>query len=528
MKEYQEMNMTTGKFDNYIIMYDTIPGGTGYLEKLSKPEAFTELLKRAYKRISECTCQHSGKDGCYHCILTYSNQFEQNKLSRSRAEELFARILEKSGKWEVVNGSLGNINKNGGLEESELEERFIRSLIRYCDKKDNWNLNVESAYGKKYYTLSISEGDTIKGYEIRNQIWLGTSNGVAKETRTDFLIKCTTWKQQTQDGVVDMDISAIPSIAIYLDGYHYHGVKTDKAIRFFGDVEKRQAIAESSQYMPWSLSWEDLDLFDKDGVNYDSLHMDSSFKASKDMVKAQFGSASQFNSCANNMERLLWVLTNLESKHNLQKDVAKYFIEYNKNIQGAIHSGNEQGSFLNSSDNYVFSETPTQDNFFFTSEIAKDTVWCKTRIAVSPDTSVSYKMLTSSQDEELDKEMWSHFLRLHNLLALTDNMYVGAEDENTETGTRDAQNVNDLLDVYCYEELEDIIRWLVENGVWIDPNGCCSITKDDAEYANASMVINEYKVAIDPFGDIDRKHFEEEGYTVISSDDLETLKTIIK
>jgi len=124
--------------------------------------------------------------------------------------------------------------------------------------------------------------------------------------------------------------------------------------------------------------------------------------------------------------------------------------------------------------------------------------------------------------------MWSHFLRLHNLLALTDNMYVGAEDENTETGTRDAQNVNDLLDVYCYEELEDIIRWLVENGVWIDPNGCCSITKDDAEYANASMVINEYKVAIDPFGDIDRKHFEEEGYTVISSDDLETLKTIIK
>ena len=58
--------------------------------------------------------------------------------------------------------------------------------------------------------------------------------------------------------------------------------------------------------------------------------------------------------------------------------------------------------------------------------------------------------------------MWSHFLRLHNLLALTDNMYVGAEDENTETGTRDAQNVNDLLDVYCYEELEDIISWLVD------------------------------------------------------------------
>jgi hypothetical protein len=52
--------------------------------------------------------------------------------------------------------------------------------------------------------------------------------------------------------------------------------------------------------------------------------------------------------------------------------------------------------------------------------------------------------------------------------------------------------------------------------------------KDDAVFANALMVINKYKIAIDPLGEIDKKHFEEEGYTVISSDDIETLKTIIK
>ena len=525
MKEYQEMNMATGKFDNYLVMYDTIPGGTGYLEKLSNPEEFTELLKRAYKRIAECTCQHRGKDGCCHCILTYANQFEQSKLSRSRAEELFARILEKSDKWEVVNGSLGNINKSGSLEESELEERFVRSLTRYCDKQDGWEFKVESAFGKKYYTMTIEEGDIIKGFEIRPQIWLGTSQGIAKETRTDFLIKCTSYKKLTTDGKVDMDVMAIPSIAVYLDGYQFHGVKTGKKIRFFSDVEKRQSIADSSQYIPWTLSWEDLDLFDKDqkdGVNVknDSLHMDSSYNTTKQFVKAQFKSSSGFDSLANNMERLLWVMQTIESKYSLQVEAAKYFIEFNKNLQSALRSGNEIVGFLNQGSDFTFVETPTQDNFFFTSEIAKNTKWCTLNLAIHPDATLQYNLMTKEQDEDLDKQLWNHFWRLHNLLSLTENKPV--EDVSSTK-----QNVDELLDVYCYEELEEIIKWLVDNDIWIDPEGCCSIMKDDAEYAGASMVINDYKIAIDPFGDTDRKNFESEGYTVISSDEIEKLKSII-
>lgn len=520
MKEYQEMNMTTGKFDNYIVMYDTIPGGTGYLEKLSKPEAFTELLKRAYKRIAECTCRHSGKDGCYHCILTYANQFEQSKLSRQRAEELFARIIEKSERWEVVNGSLGNINKNGGLEESELEERFVRSLTRYCDSKEDWSFTIDSAFGKKFYTLSISEGNEIRGFEIRPQVWLGTANGIGTESRTDFLIKCTSWKKQTPEGLAEMDSTVIPSFAIYLDGYQYHAVKTGKKIRFFGDVQKRQAIAESAQYIPWTLSWEDLDLFDKRGVNYDSLHLNNDFRVAKDMVRGQYGSNSQINECANNMERLLWSLAKIESKHSLQPEVAKLFMEFNRNMQSAIHSGNEIGAYLKKGNSYVFTEQVTPDSYFFTSDIANDAPWCKTILAIHPDFNISYNVQLTEQEDNLDKEKWSHFLRLHNLLSLTENMPVETNEETT-------QSVDDLLEVYCYEELEEIIRWLVENHIWVDPEGCCSIMKDDAEFASASMVLGKYKIAIDPFGDADKRNFESEGYTVINSDDIDTLKSII-
>lgn len=520
MKEYHEMNMTTGKFDNYIVMYDTIPGGTGYLEKLSTPKEFTKLLKLAYQRISECACQHNGKDGCYHCILTYSNQFEQSKLSRSKAEELFARNIEKSEKWEVVNGSLGNINKSGGLEESELEERFIRSLERYCEKHDNWSFNVESAFGKKYYTISVIEGDNTKGYEIRPQVWLGTSQGIAKETRTDFLIKCTSWRKQTSDGIENIDVSVVPAIAVYLDGYQYHGVKTGRKIRFFGDIEKRQAIAESAQYIPWSLSWEDLDLFDKDGTNYDSIHMDSAYNMAKGVVKQQFGSNSRLSQCANNMERLLWVLKEIESKYSLQEDCVKYMIEYNKDIMCSFHSSNELTAYVNTLGAFSFVEKPQSDNFF-TTDIARNTKWCDAKIAIRPNGVVSYNISTVEQQEDLDKDKWTHFLRVHNILSLIENLPV-------ETCSNSDQNVDDLMEIYCYEELEDIIRWLVDHKIWVDPDGCCSITKDDAEYASASMVIEEYKVAIDPFGETDKKNFESEGYTVISASDLETLKSIIQ
>ena len=48
MREYREFNSATGKFDNYVVLYDTIPGGTGYLEKLFSTKEFSKVLRLAW------------------------------------------------------------------------------------------------------------------------------------------------------------------------------------------------------------------------------------------------------------------------------------------------------------------------------------------------------------------------------------------------------------------------------------------------------------------------------------------------
>jgi ATP-dependent helicase YprA (DUF1998 family) len=59
-----------------IIIYDNVPGGTGYSKRIA--ERFSEVLERAYKLTNECECGTS----CYECLRTYSNQPFHNDLDR--------------------------------------------------------------------------------------------------------------------------------------------------------------------------------------------------------------------------------------------------------------------------------------------------------------------------------------------------------------------------------------------------------------------------------------------------------------
>jgi DEAD/DEAH box helicase domain-containing protein len=134
IEKYKRYNDETHKFDRYVILYDTIPGGTGYLAQISRPEEFEKILQNAWERIHTCDCQNHGKDGCYHCIYTYNNNRIQDRLSRKRADELFRKILdychnEKNGasNWEDVK-DLGNLSSDGGLEEPFASIKAIMRL----------------------------------------------------------------------------------------------------------------------------------------------------------------------------------------------------------------------------------------------------------------------------------------------------------------------------------------------------------------------------------------------------------------
>ena len=123
---YSEFNTKNSRFDKYLVLYDNIPGGTGYLEKLFGPEEFTTVISQAYEAIKNCSCKDKGKDGCYRCIYTYSNQFIQDELSSAKAEVLFKKIVDKSDAWETYTTGLGALTSNGQIEESELGRTFYK------------------------------------------------------------------------------------------------------------------------------------------------------------------------------------------------------------------------------------------------------------------------------------------------------------------------------------------------------------------------------------------------------------------
>ena len=65
-----------------IVIYDDVPGGAGFVERLSREDVFIETLEKAKERVNgDCGCDTS----CYGCLRSYRNQFVHTILDRSLA-----------------------------------------------------------------------------------------------------------------------------------------------------------------------------------------------------------------------------------------------------------------------------------------------------------------------------------------------------------------------------------------------------------------------------------------------------------
>lgn len=337
IREYKEYNKQTSRNDRFLVLYDVIPGGTGYLAKLFSKVEFTELIKQVYLAIKNCSCQTSGKDGCYHCIYTYGNQFEREELSRKKAEELYFRIHNSSRNWDFMKDGLSDITNSGQIEESELEEKFIKAIKFYAKKEKQvdkgWRFNVITEDGVVMYQLTLTSGDTEFDYVIRPQVELGTADGIEESTRADFMVVCTDMRKNGLS-VSANELARVPSIAIYLDGYHYHASKQNN--RFTGDLVKRQAIIRSGRFIQWTLSWEDMTLFENEisevGLENDELRKKINIHRNN-FDKLITGKAPTYKSfddaimeCKNNMSRFLYLLSNLDKPHILDGSLSKQLL----------------------------------------------------------------------------------------------------------------------------------------------------------------------------------------------------------
>lgn len=228
----------------WLMLYDTVPGGTGYLKQLAQDDSkMMNILECALTALSRCSCQHSSeKDGCYRCLLAYRQAQDMPNISRRTAMTLLSEILAHKNDLVAVE-KIQNINYNA-LFESELEERFISALDNYelgdirCELKKRV-VNMKPGYALHIHTTAKGNEKTTRVYTIEPQFDLNRSQGVGIMTRTDFLI-------------TPVGASTLKPIAVYTDGFecHQHSIPDD----FY----KRQAIVQSGNYWIWSIAWKDI------------------------------------------------------------------------------------------------------------------------------------------------------------------------------------------------------------------------------------------------------------------------------
>ena len=245
-----------GKPQRFIILYDKVPGGTGYLSQLYEEETFNEVLRKAYAQIRDCACKQEtpDRDGCYRCVLSYRFR-KPELLKRSKAEEFLAPIVASLEEWDHLPEGFGEQNIGEAItrtEESELEEMFTGLFFKLSLKQNShWKAETITSEGEKHYRLTYQpEHAKSLVYQLTPQP--KESEGVlgSGKTRPDFIIK------------LDLENSKGPlpeetfSIAIFTDGYNFHASAMHP--NFEKDIEKRALLVSEGKYLPWTLSYHDV------------------------------------------------------------------------------------------------------------------------------------------------------------------------------------------------------------------------------------------------------------------------------
>lgn len=245
----------------YLILYDTVPGGTGYLSDLAEGDNLLDVLQKSLEAMRGCSCnREESSDGCYRCLYGYQAQRDLPLVSRREAVKTVAEILESRHQLKPVS-TLGEVRLDERLE-SELEKALVGSLKQYCERTPGCEWK-ETAHKGECYSLRL--GDLV--WRLEPQRELGKAEGVSLQTRPDFLLTNTA-------GALDA-----PRVAVYCDGFQYH-VQPDQTIcRLSDDVRKRQAIIDAPGLVVWSLTWADVKQFeDKSPPPAQTIFRDASLK----------------------------------------------------------------------------------------------------------------------------------------------------------------------------------------------------------------------------------------------------------
>lgn len=219
----------------YLVIYDSVPGGTGYLKQLMNEQgSLIDILERALMKLEHCSCKDDPqKDGCYHCLYAYRQSQNIGSISRNVAIRLLKSILSGKEKLTKIE-KLGSIPVNT-LFDSELEARFVEAISRMGNDSRKVTVPKALVNDKEGYILKINDSS----WEIEPQVTLDAMQGVSVPCKPDFVFR-------------PLGRSDKLPVAVFTDGFLYHKDKVAD------DTLKREAIRRSGRYRVWTFSWRDV------------------------------------------------------------------------------------------------------------------------------------------------------------------------------------------------------------------------------------------------------------------------------
>jgi len=261
----------------YLVIYDTVPGGTSFLRDLAKPENFHDVLVLALQAMMGCTCRSNPyKQACYRCLYSYRQQRDLALISRELGINMIGEILSGWAKLQEIL-TLSDVHIDT-LLESELEQRFLNVIEKQAEDSPGWGWKETLYKGKRAWELKAGQNTWL----IEPQVQLGEIHKINTYTRADFIF----WPQSSE--------APGKPVAVYTDGFAYHVRPNDRQGRIGDDFQKRTLIQSSEKFLVWSITWDDVRESEDDTVfqlsllnNAQSIFLSSALQKIGNPISAQ-------------------------------------------------------------------------------------------------------------------------------------------------------------------------------------------------------------------------------------------------
>ncbi|MEV6107813.1 DEAD/DEAH box helicase [Streptomyces sp. NPDC051940] len=207
----------------FLVVYDRLPGGTGYLHRLASADGFREVLLKAREVIEGCPCIEKGLDGCHRCLLRRVPAADYDKVSRNEVRQMLDELLGKGGEaWKcspLVSTHQIPLEQQA---ESDLEVMFIDTLKEWVQQPDAKASADAYTTAAGTYSLDLR----LTGTDGKTLSWRVSQQRVLDGTRPDVLFE-------------RLDAPG-PRVALYLDGYEFHA--SERHNRLTDDARKRARL----------------------------------------------------------------------------------------------------------------------------------------------------------------------------------------------------------------------------------------------------------------------------------------------